>query len=113
MKLEGKVAIITGSSKGMGKATAKRFAEEGAAVVVNSRHVVEVDQVVKEIQTSGGKAIGIVADVSKEAEVQNMVKKTLDNFGAIHILVNTAGIPQNSSILDTTEKMWDMMQEVK
>ena len=112
IKLEGKVAIITGSTSGMGAATAKRFASEGASVVVNSRHAEGVGRVVKEIQTKGGKVTGIVADVSKEAEVQKMVKRTLDSFGAIDVLINTAGIPQTSSIVETAEETWDAMQNV-
>ena len=112
MKLEGKVAIITGSARGMGKATAKKFAAEGALVVVNALHIEGANRVAQEIQDQGGKAIAIKADVSQKAEVQAMVKKTLDSFGAIHILVNNAGISQNCSILETTEEDWDAMQNV-
>ncbi len=112
MKLDGKVAIVTGSARGMGKATARIFAAEGATVVVNALHIEGANQVAQEIQDQGGKAIAIKADVSQKSEVQDMVAKTLDSFGAIHILVNNAGISQNCSILETTEEDWDTIHNV-
>lgn len=112
MKLDGKVAIVTGSARGIGQAIAKKFAAEGAAVVVNALHAEGANQVAREIQAQGGKAIAIKADVSKKAEVQDMVKQALDSFGAIHILVNNAGISQNLSLLETTEEDWDTMHNV-
>ena len=112
MKLEDKVAIVTGSGRGIGEAIAKKFAAEGAIVVVNALHIEGANRVAKEIQDQGGKAIAIKADVSQKAEVQDMVKKTLDSFGAIHILVNNAAIVRHIPTLETTEEDWDAIQNV-
>lgn len=92
-KLEGKVAIITGASKGIGAGIAKAFAEEGASVVVNYAGDKEgATNVVNEITAKGGKAIVVHADVSKEADVKNMFKKAHEAFGDLDILVNNAGV---------------------
>ncbi len=112
MKLEGKVAIVTGSARGIGEAIARKFAVEGAAIVVNALHAEGANRVAEEIQRTGGRAIAIKADVSQKAEVQELVKKTLDHFGAVHILVNNAGITRRASILEMTEEDWDLVQAV-
>lgn len=92
-KLEGKVAIVTGASKGIGAGIAKAFAEEGASVVVNYAGDKEgATNVVNEITAKGGKAIVVHADVSKEADVKNMFKKAHEAFGDLDILVNNAGV---------------------
>ena len=93
MRLKNKVAIITGASQSIGKAVALRYAKEGARVVVN--HLLQPElaaSVVKEIQDGGGEAFAFGADVSIEAEVQEMVKHTVHRFGTVHILVNNAAI---------------------
>jgi len=112
MKLDGKVAIVTGSARGIGEAIAKRLAAEGAAVVINARNAEGANRVAQEIQERGGKAIAIKADVSKKAEVEDMVRETLDIFGAIHILVNNAGIIRRGSMLEMMEEDWDIVQSV-
>ncbi len=112
MKLDGKVAIITGSARGIGEAIARKLAAEGATVVVNAIHIERANRVAREIQDQGGKAIAIKANVSQKAEVQDMVVKTLDSFGAIHILVNNAGIMRRGSILETMEEDWTIVQNV-
>jgi len=92
-KLEGKVAIVTGASKGIGAGIAKAFAEEGASVVVNYAGDKEsANNVVNEITAKGGKAIVVHADVSKEEDVKNMFEKTYEAFGGLDILVNNAGV---------------------
>ncbi|MFZ4929108.1 SDR family NAD(P)-dependent oxidoreductase [Chryseobacterium sp. Mn2064] len=92
-KLEGKVAIVTGASKGIGAGIAKAYAQEGASVVVNYAGDREgAENVVNEITANGGKAIVVHADVSKEEDVKNMFKKTYETFGSINILVNNAGV---------------------
>ncbi len=109
MKLTGKVAIVTGSTRGLGKAIAMRFASEGAAVVVTARHIEQAYQVVDEIKNQGGTAIAFKADVASRADVHNLVKSTLENFKAIHILVNNAGITRHVPLLEMTEEDWDIV----
>src|SRR6187200_2856004 len=92
-KLSGKVAVVTGASKGIGASIAKHLAAEGASVVVNySSSKAEADKVVAEIATSGGKAIGLQANLSKPAEIQRLFGETKKAFGRLDILVNNAGI---------------------
>ena len=90
MKLEGKVAIVTGASRGLGKAIALGFAQEGTDVVICSRHLPDVERVAEEVRASGARAFPIKTDVSREEDVNEMVKKTIDEFGKIDILVNNA-----------------------
>ena len=92
MKLEGQVAIVTGGGRGIGRAIARRFASEGAAVLVTARSQNEVQQIASEIQNSGGRAFAMTADVSGEADCQKIVKAAHDAFGPVHILVNNAGV---------------------
>ena len=111
-RLSGKVAIVTGASKGIGSGIAKAFAAEGAAVVVNycaSREGAE--RVVREIAAGGGKALAMRADLAKENEIRAMFAKTKKAFGRVDILVNNAGVfnfapskkllPSNSTISST------------
>lgn len=92
-KLEGKVAIVTGASKGIGAGIARAFAEEGASVVVNyASDKAGAENIVNEIIAKGGKAIAIYADVSKEADVKKMFEKANTAFGRLDILVNNAGV---------------------
>ena len=107
MKLAGKVAIVTGSARGIGKAIALRFASEGATIVVDDIRMKQARQTAEEINSQGGKAIAIKADVSIRAEVDNLVKTTLEKFKAIHILVNNAGISRPVPLLQMTEEDWD------
>jgi 3-oxoacyl-[acyl-carrier protein] reductase len=107
-RLDGKVAIVTGSSRGIGKSIAERFAAEGARVTVNwvgSERAASA--VVETIKKDGGDALSVRADVSRLADVQHLVKATLDRFGRIDILVNNAGIMVTKSVLETTEDDWD------
>ena len=92
MQLQGQVAIVTGGGRGIGRAIARRFAAEGAHVVVTARTENEVTQVVSEIQSSGGKAAAVIADISREADCEKIVRGAREAFGGIHILVNNAGI---------------------
>ena len=112
MKLTDKVAIVTGSTRGIGKAIAMSFASEGAAVVVTARHIEQAHQVVDEIKKQGGTAIAFKVDVVNRADVRNLVKSTLENFKAIHILVNNAGISQKASLLEMTEEDWDTVLDI-
>ena len=91
-RLDGKVAIITGASSGIGEGCAVMFAKEGAKVVVVSRTVESGQAAVRKIEDAGGQAIYVGADVSKTEDIQNMIKETTDTYGKLDILVNNAGI---------------------
>ena len=104
-KLEGKIAVVTGASKGIGASIAKHLAAEGAAVVINYASSKEgADRVVDEITRIGGKAIAVQANVSKKAEVEQLFVKTQQVFGRLDILVNNAGIYEYVPIEDITEE---------
>lgn len=92
MRLEGKVAIVTGSGRGIGRAIAQGFAREGAQVVVTARTDEEIEAVASEISSRGGHALATVCDVSDEAQVKELVRKTIKDLGRIDVLVNNAGI---------------------
>jgi NAD(P)-dependent dehydrogenase (short-subunit alcohol dehydrogenase family) len=92
MQLKGQVAIVTGGGRGIGRAIARRFAAEGAAVVVAARSENEIRQVVAEIESAGGKAAAVQADLAREADCKKIVDGATKAFGAIHILVNNAAI---------------------
>jgi NAD(P)-dependent dehydrogenase (short-subunit alcohol dehydrogenase family) len=111
--LEGKVAIITGSSKGIGKAMAKGLAEKGAQVVVSSRSQEACDEVVKEFTAAGLKAIGIACHIGKEEQRQNLVDKTVEAFGRIDVLINNAAInPVYGPIEDVDPSIFDKIMDV-
>jgi NAD(P)-dependent dehydrogenase (short-subunit alcohol dehydrogenase family) len=92
MQLKGQVAVVTGSGRGIGRAIARRFAKEGAAVVVTSRTATEINAVVEEIAREGGRAMGITADLGREAECRKVIEAARREFGRVDILVNNAGI---------------------
>jgi len=104
-KLTGKVAVVTGASKGIGAAVAKELAAEGAAVVVNySSSKTDAEKVVNTITKEGGKAIAVQADMSKKAEVERLFTETKSKFGRLDILVNNAGIYEFSPLEGITEE---------
>jgi meso-butanediol dehydrogenase/(S,S)-butanediol dehydrogenase/diacetyl reductase len=108
MQLTGRVAIVTGGGRGIGRAIARRFAAEGAALVVAARSQNEVQQVASEIQSSGGRATSVVADVSREADCEMIVRLVRAAFGAIHILVNNAGVyGPVQPVEKVTPREWD------
>jgi NAD(P)-dependent dehydrogenase (short-subunit alcohol dehydrogenase family) len=90
--LQGKVAIITGGGTGMGRAMALEFAKAGADVVVASRTLANLDKVAEEVRALGRRSLAVRTDVSQKADVDNMVARTMDEFGKIDILVNNAGL---------------------
>ena len=113
MELKGKVAIVTGSGRGIGEGIALVLAREGANVVVNSRKTKDCESVVQKIVSSGGKAIAVAADVSKKADVTAMAAETVKQFGAIDILVNNAGIEGHPCLTqDLPEEQWDRVLNV-
>src|SRR5438445_13527002 len=107
-RLDGKVAIVTGSSRGIGKAIAERFAAEGAKVTVNwVGKEREAQAVVDSIKKAGGDALSVRADVSSAVDVKALVRATVDHFGRVDILVNNAVVMFTKSVMETTEDDWD------
>ncbi|MCL4369785.1 MAG: SDR family oxidoreductase [Chloroflexi bacterium] len=111
MILKDKVAVVTGSTKGIGRGIVRRFAREGAKVVVNGRNPAEVDALVSEIKADGSQVIGVVADVTQEPQVQRLFDETLRAFGTVDILVNNAQTYVNKGekgpFLKMTSAGWD------
>src|SRR6266536_1227735 len=104
-KLSGKVAVVTGASKGIGASIAKHLAAEGAAVVVNyASSKAGADKVVAEITGNGGKAVAIQADVAKKAEIDRLFAESKKAFGPLDILVNNAGIYEFAPLEGVTEE---------
>lgn len=112
MKLKDKVAIITGASSGIGEATAKALAAEGARVVLAARRIERLEKLKKEIEFTGGKAIAVKTDVVNRTEVENMAKAALDAFGKIDILVNNAGLMPLSFVKNLHVEEWERMVDV-
>ncbi|MEY2859037.1 MAG: hypothetical protein RLZZ74_3350 [Cyanobacteriota bacterium] len=105
--LKDKVAVVTGASRGIGKAAALALVSQGAKVVINyARSRDAAIATVKEITDAGGEAIALQADVSQSAEVDNLIKTTLDKFGRIDVLVNNAGITQDTLLLRMKPEQW-------
>jgi NAD(P)-dependent dehydrogenase (short-subunit alcohol dehydrogenase family) len=92
MQFEGKAAIVTGSGRGIGRVIAQRFAAEGAAVMITARTAADVAETVKEIESAGGRAAGIAADVSREEDAERVFRAALERFKRVDILVNNAGV---------------------
>ena len=115
MRLEGKAAVVTGSSQGIGEAIAVRFAAEGARVLINYPAPGQIDKangVVDQIKKVGGNAIAFQADVSKPAEVEAMIAEAVKQFGKVDILVNNAGVEKHAAFLDVTEKDYDFVMDI-
>lgn len=112
-RLEGKVAVVTGGNAGIGEAVAKRFADEGASVVVTGRRQQELDRVVSGIRHNKGKALAVAGSVTDEAHAQDVAQRTLDSFGHIDILVNNAGIGDFGKRLhETDDATWTSVLDV-
>jgi NAD(P)-dependent dehydrogenase (short-subunit alcohol dehydrogenase family) len=112
-KLSGKVALITGGTSGIGRATAIAYAQQQAKVVVVGRRMDEGEETVRLIQEAGGEAIFVQADVTKEADVKAMVDKTVDVFGRLDIAFNNAGMgDENPSLIEQTEAEYDRIMNV-
>jgi NADP-dependent 3-hydroxy acid dehydrogenase YdfG len=111
-KLEGKVAIITGASAGIGEATAIALAESGAKVVLVARRGNRLEALVQKITAAGGEALAIVADITDDTQLSIIVDKTKSTFGEIDILVNNAGIALTGKIADADPTDWRRMIEL-
>jgi len=108
--LTGQVAIVTGASRGLGRAIALELAEKGADIVVNyAGSKQRAEEVVEEIKSLGRRSFAVQADVSSEEDVKNMVKKTIDEFGQLDILVNNAGITKDNLLMRMKEDEFDQV----
>jgi len=108
-RLAGKVALITGGGTGIGRATALAFARETAKVAVVGRRLEKLLEVVKEMKAAGGDAIAVSCDVSRAADVQGAVRKTVETFGKLNVVVNNAGALHVSTIEEIAEDEWDRL----
>jgi 3-oxoacyl-[acyl-carrier protein] reductase len=105
--LQGKVVLVTGASKGIGKAIAEAFAAEGSNVVLNARNQQELEQVAQEIQRPGGNVLALAADVMKADEIQRLAQQAIARFGTIHVLVNNVGgAPAFASFEELSDEDW-------
>ena len=112
-KLEGKVALITGSGRNIGRATALQLAGEGAHIVVNARaNQAEADAVAREVRDRGVKSLAILADIGKKDQVDAMVARALDEFGRIDILINNAAIRPHKPFTEVTVQDWEHVRGV-
>jgi len=113
MRLQDKVALVTGSSRGIGRAVALGFAREGAKVVVNySSSENAAQEVVKEVRAMGSEAIAVKADVARKNEVEAMFAAASDTFGRLDILVNNAGFTRPAMMVKMTEEQWDQVLDI-
>ena len=113
MKLKDKIALVTGSSRGVGRAVALGFAKQGANVIVNyTSNENAANEVVAAIQSMGGKAISVKADVAQKPEAENLVNSAIDAFGRLDILVNNAGFTRPAMMIKMTEDQWDQVVDI-
>ena len=112
MRLKDKVAIITGSGSGIGRAAALIFAREGAKVVVADINESSAKKTVEEIEAKGGEAISFQVDITKESQVKQMTQAAKEKFGKLDILFNNAGMQNIGTVLEVAEEDWDRVFEV-
>jgi citronellol/citronellal dehydrogenase len=118
--LSGQVAVVTGASRGIGRAICVDFAKAGADVVVSARTSAAtpsklpgtIEDTAREVEAAGGKALAVVADVTDPEQIEALAKRTLDEFGRVDILVNNAGISFPAQFKDTPLKRWDLVMNV-
>jgi NAD(P)-dependent dehydrogenase (short-subunit alcohol dehydrogenase family) len=111
-RLKDKVAIITGAAAGIGEATARLFAQEGAAVTLCDLAMDPLNKVVESIKAEGGKAIAVKCNVGSEEDVKAMVAATIEAFGKVDILINNAGITRDAVAIRMTEENWDLVMDI-
>ena len=113
MRLKDKVAVVTGSSRGVGRAVALAYGKEGAKVVVNyTTSEQPANEAVKAIESMGGKAIAVKADVALKSEAEHLVFRAIESFGRVDILVNNAGFTRPALMVNMTEDQWDQVVDI-
>ena len=112
LQINDKVAIVTGSARGLGAATARKLAAEGARVVITDVLAEQAEATAAALRADGLQAHCIVADITKAADVQRLVDETIATFGGVHILVNNAGFPRDKYLVKMSEQDWDLVMEV-
>jgi len=111
--LNGKVAVITGAGRGIGRAIALHFAESGAKVVINYRSsIAQVEELLNLIKDAGGEAIAVQADISKEDEAKKLLEEAVKNFGRLDVIVNNAGITKDNLLIRMTEADFDSVMDI-
>src|SRR5215207_9695486 len=111
-RLYGKVAVVTGASSGIGEATVRALAVEGAAVVAGARRKERLDELVERVSRDGGEAIAVECDVTDEQQAHDLVRRAVEEFGSIDILVNNAGVMLLSTVGKSLSDQWRAMFEV-
>ena len=111
-RLDGKVAVITGGNSGVGAATAKLFAKEGATVVITARREAALKEVADEITAAGGEVYAVSTDISKPEDPEALMQKVMDKYGKIDILVNNAGTIRRAPLLEYKEEDWDAVMNI-
>jgi NAD(P)-dependent dehydrogenase (short-subunit alcohol dehydrogenase family) len=109
--LEGRVAVVTGASSGIGEACALAFVDKGAKVVLAARRAERLDKLVKRIEGMGGEALAVTTDVTREADVDNLFERALERFGTIDVLINNAGIADSTPVYDMPLELWHQVIE--
>jgi len=110
--LDGHTAIVTGAGQGMGRAVAHALAERGARIVVNDLEATAAERTAGELRDRGAEAIALPANVTDRDAVRRMVASTIEHFGALHILVNNAGVLRPTAVIDIPEAEWDLVIDV-
>ena len=111
-RLKGKTAIITGAAAGIGEATARLFAEEGAELTICDVAMESLEKVAEEINAAGGNALAVKCNVASDADVEAMVNATMEKFGKIDILINNAGITRDALTPRMKEEEWDLVMDI-
>lgn len=112
MRLQDKITIITGASRGIGEATAKKFAQEGAKVVVVDLNTNDINNVLNEIEKNDGEGLGVECNVTDRNQVDKMVQTVLDKYGRIDVVINNAGITADATLAKMEEDQWDRVIDV-
>ena len=111
-EFKGKVAVVTGSASGIGRALAERCAEEGMKVVMADVEAPALNQAVSDMRAAGATVVGVQTDVSKASAVENLARKTLEAFGAVHLLFNNAGVAKAGVVWEATQADWEWVMGV-